>query len=58
MANHVGVIANIRTFLEEGKKTVYIYEIHLVQTQESTGDNRCLFMRNDQIPHVLTATPV
>lgn len=55
MANQVGVFANIRTFLEEGKKKkkkfVYIYKIHLVQTQEPTRDNRRLFMRNVHIPH-------
>lgn len=55
MAN-VGVFANIRTFLKESqkktkkKKFLYIYEIHLVQTQEPTRDNGHLFMRNVHIP--------
>lgn len=49
MAIYVGVFANIRT-LEEGKKVCLHNEIHLVQTQEPTRDNRCLLI-NENIPH-------
>lgn len=53
MANHVGVFANVRTFLDEGKKTFSTFMKYTLCKHRSQSETAGrLSVRNVHIPHV------